>query len=139
MDWGSGIWGKNLFRTPVPVSKGTGSRTRIINTDNQSYFDIKKAFTVNYTVLNSLWPGWQTYLKVSCTSARMDAAVKSGRMRKQLLRSGQKLAPRSQGNSSSNSRGFSCTGPSYSTRVNKYQCCGSMAFWCGSGSADPCL
>ncbi len=22
---------------------------------------------------------------------------------------------------------------------SEYQCCGSMTFWCGSGSADPCL
>jgi hypothetical protein len=21
----------------------------------------------------------------------------------------------------------------------KHKCCGSMTFWCGSGSADPCL
>ncbi len=25
------------------------------------------------------------------------------------------------------------------TNYADYQCCGSITFWCGSGSADPCL
>jgi hypothetical protein len=30
--------------------------------------------------------------------------------------------------------------PKYRYRMYKLmQCCGSMTFWCGSGSADPCL